>query len=181
MKREKLSDKTQKGLNYKHRILALFQFFSTVGLVLLLLGYSLISKKESPNDFNEWIEKIGSALIFDEASKKAVGVFASLLIYISIGLWMVGNIFGWLMFRFKNRNLFDQLFLVFLLIPIFSNIFALFAQLSTKKIEHTSSDFDKEAIIKDQTRIINANLNKAEKEKKERIAGGKPRDLKNKK
>jgi len=56
------------------------------------------------------------------------------------------------------------------MIPIISNIFALFSQLATRKLEYTSANFDKKKIIEEQTRMIKLNFKKAEIEKKKRIA-----------
>ena len=73
------------------------------------------------------------------------------------------------MIRFKNRNLFDQLFLIFILIPVFSNIFGLFSQLTNKKFEYTSASFNKSKIIKDQIKTTELNIKRAAREESKRI------------
>lgn len=158
-----------KNLNYKHVILALFQFFSLVGIIFLLFGYALISQKVDPQNISEWLEKIKNAFLFSTNSIKSIGIFGSLFIYISLFLWIIANFCGLLITRFKNRNLFDQLFLIFMLIPVISNVFGLFSQLANKKFEYTSSSFDKAKIIRDQTKTAEINIRKAEKEELSRI------------
>jgi len=62
------------------------------------------------------------------------------------------------------------------MIPIISNVFALFSQLATRKFEYTDTSIDKRKIIADQTRIVKLNLKKAEIEKTKRVSETKVHD-----
>ena len=44
--------------------------------------------------------------------------------------------------------------LLFLMIPLLSNVFALIAQLNTKKSEYTDTKINKKKIISDETRLV---------------------------
>jgi len=80
-----------KSLNFKHRTLAMFQFFSFAGIItlmmsLILVGYTIIQTEKDGNIFNlsPWLSHFGNSLIFSKT--EVTGIFAGLLFYIFIGL-----------------------------------------------------------------------------------------------
>ncbi len=149
----------QDRLEDKQKNLALFQFISLIAVFVLftgfmILGFTLMNSgqvnalKSLPN----WLEAVGHSLIFSSLTPNAI--FAGSLFYISIILFLISWGFGWTMFSIKNRNLYDSLFLLFLMIPLLSNVFALIAQLNTKKSEYTDTKINKKKIISDETRLV---------------------------
>lgn len=147
----------------KFRNYAWFQFMSVIALLTLmativLLAYAgaHIDKKITDDGF--WGNAIVDTIKF--VRQEVIGTMASIFIYITMSLWIITWIFGWMIFRTKNRNLMDSLFLMFLMIPIISNMFALFAQLSLKTKDYTPSTIDKKKIKEETEKLIKKEANK---------------------
>ena len=145
-------------MTFKQKNLAMFQFVSFLAIIVfaigaVVLGYQIMKINASNFwDAKSWLISLWDALIFNNESPKAV--MAGVLFYSSLLLALISWIFGWNLFRMKERNLYDSLFLLFLMIPILSNIFALIAQLNTKKVLFTSTKINKQKIIDDETKEI---------------------------
>ena len=145
-------------MKFKQINLAFFQFISFIALSVFLtgvvvLGYSLL--KSNINNFWEiktWTKEFGLSLVFDKTTPNAI--VAGILFYTALGLAFLSWIFGWNLFRMKERNLYDSLFLLFIMIPVLSNIFALLAQIHTKKILFTETSINKQKIIDDETKEL---------------------------
>lgn len=130
----------------KFRIYVLFQFMTFTALLLLCISaivmmYEWNLTKISINVDISISNIISEILQFGRMQK--VGILTSILFYFSFSLWISTWIIGLFILRFKKRNLHDSLFLLFVFLPLISNIIALIAQLSLKEQDYTSSFIDK--------------------------------------
>ena len=145
-------------MTFKQKNLALFQFISFLAIIVFAVGTVVLGYEMMKNnlagfwELKPWLTSLGDALVFNSLSPNAV--VAGIFFYSSLGLALISWIFGWNLFRMKERNLYDSLFLLFIMIPVLSNIFALIAQLNTKKILFTSTKIDKQKIIDEETKEI---------------------------
>lgn len=129
-------------INYKHKVYALFQFSSMAVWVFVAITISIFVGAYLNTEFD--LEKaidvdgkekivnqtvhIGKLLSFQYSSTDTHTL--GFLIYFDAILLIINWGFGALIFRFKNRNLFDIMFLLFFVIPFLSNVIALFAQIT---------------------------------------------------
>lgn len=141
----------------KFRIYAVFQFMSFVALssllvATILLVYQGAKTSVTVEDAEFWKQSIKDTLIFTSSTTQ--GVMASFFMYATLVLWSFTWIVGWMLLSIKQRNLFDSLFLLFLMLPVVSNLFALFAQMSLKETDYTSASIDKKEIKEETKKLI---------------------------
>ena len=154
----------------KLKIYALFQFVSFIAIIFLLVslvlsGYNVFITHahghEIPFALSKWFAGVGNVLAFEENTNLIF--FSAFFIYSSFLLFVTSWIIGMKVFRLKKKTLFDSLFLVFMMLPILSNIFAIFAQFVKKEFYHSEVKIDKKAIIEEQTRVIKLEISKERK------------------
>ena len=119
----------------KVRLYALFQFFSFSSLLFLGIGLSIaimnFKNNVEPLTKENWWIFLKTIFIIKE-NEKTVEIISSMLIYLFI-VWSIFSwAIGWFIFSMPNRNYYDDLFLMFLVLPFISILFALLAQLSLK-------------------------------------------------
>lgn len=125
-------DRTHKTLVY-----AKFQFISFFAYFLLIISVLIISLSDIYSYF-AFGEKINNGSLFSLSASRILtfqvntplGVISSLLVYFSMitipGSWL----FGLQISKDKHRTLIDSLFLIFLIVPLVSNLFALLGQVA---------------------------------------------------
>lgn len=139
----------------KFRIYAIFQVLSFIALLLLMIVAILLTYKQGQTGGDTTlIESIISTLTFEK--QEIIGVTSSLFMYITLILWIITWITGGTILSIKNRNMYDSLFLLFIMIPLLSNIFVFMAQISLKTQDYTLAAIDKKAIIKETEKILKA-------------------------
>ncbi len=156
------------NMNKKQKNLTLYQFTSALStaiflLAVIMLGVAL-SKSGQTNiffHFSNWLSVLSHSLIFDSSS--AWSVFAGTLFYLWMILYLTSLYFGATTFSSKGGNLYDSLFLIFMMIPVLGNIFAVLAQFNNKKNLFTEDKIDKEEIIKQETLKVNKEIKAAKK------------------
>lgn len=143
------------NLKFKVRIYALFQFVSLVALLfgVFAVMVSFIDTPFKGSTIAFWKDRLKEILFFNQTG--TYGALGSVLFWTALGMWLFTWVMGWTLFMVKDRNFYDQLFLLFVCIPIISNIFALFAQLSLNTHKFTNSKLAKEEIEQEKTKIIN--------------------------
>lgn len=150
----------------KFRLYAIFQSLSLIALSLLFAAFACLvyqhqSGSASLEDVAFWRHAIKETLTFQSAER--LYIFASIFAYSTIVLWVITWIAGFLIVKIEGRNLFDSLFIMFVFIPIVSNLFAFIAQLSLKTSDYTSEKIDKQELkesIKRDLAEIDAENNK---------------------
>ena len=167
LKKIKIGRKKRK----KPNIYALFQFTAFVALIFALIGMVIIgymvflenvgTGKHISFTKEKLMEGLGSVLQFTSSSKLVFP--ASLLIYSSFGLFISSWYIGSRIFYCKNRTLFDSLFLVFMMIPVLANLFALIAQFVEKEFFIAEAKIDKDKIVEEQTKLIKLEISKEKK------------------
>ena len=140
-------------MKLKVRVYALFQFFSFLAFAFLMISFLLFTIS-SMNDnvdliIDEQLEKV-----FTFHTDMAESQWGSVLIYIALILIIITWVLGLLIFRIKDRNFFDSMFLLFLIFPVVSNLFCLLAQLSLNVGKFTPMDISKEEIELEKTKVI---------------------------
>ncbi len=160
-------------MKVKKQLYSIFQFLSFFALILLFsvvicIAYVIVESgtHHSLRNAQEWYNTFVVLLKYERL--QSVGVIGSVLLYVSAGVYIASWVVGWMVFRIKNRNLFDSLFLLFLMIPVICNIFTLFAQIAQKELITTTSYVDKKHIEKETTRLINIENLKLQQLEKER-------------
>lgn len=145
------------NIKFKVRIYAMFQYFTFLALILMVLGIAVAMINASfhgaSNDWSFWGDELNK--IFSFSTKEAASLIGSVLVYIGMILFVLTWALGWTLFMFKDRNFYDQLFLLFVCIPFFSNLFALLAQLTLNTHKFTNAKLAKEDIEQEKTKIIN--------------------------
>ncbi|MCK5866996.1 MAG: hypothetical protein KAG14_01215 [Mycoplasmataceae bacterium] len=149
-------------MTFKIKIYAIFQFLSFISLLTLGIGIGVLIYQgqidhQTFTSKKLWTVGLERTMIFSRAT--ATGILSSIFAYLGITLWLVTWIIGVLVLRDKERNLFDSIFLLFVMIPLLANLLALIAQLSSRVAEYTSSTIDKKE-IKKETQIILINASK---------------------
>ena len=149
----------KKELRSKFKIYAIFQGLSLLAMGCLFAAFALLVYQEDHIDGKTiaetpyWQAAISNSLSFYESSRLDA-FLASFLTYLTLILWMVTWITGLLVVKAKNRNLFDSLFLLFVMLPVISNLFAIMAQMTLKTKDYTSSTIDKAAIKLETEKIL---------------------------
>lgn len=126
---------------------------------------SFINSPFTGNTLDFWKERATDILTF--AKDQPYDIFGSILVYVGLALIGLTWTLGWMLFIVKERNFYDQLFLLFVCIPVIANIFALFAQLSLNTHKFTNAKLAKEEIEQEKTNIIRLFENKKKKLAKE--------------
>ena len=146
----------------KRKIYAIFQFMSFAGTTLFLLGLIFISASVKTSGglptIQAWTDKLSNSLSFSNIDQTSI--VAGILIYIAILLWVISWIVGLGVLSCSDRTLFDSLFLVFIVIPIFANFIGIIAQIVETKIFLTDATIDKESIIQEQTTVMELKIKK---------------------
>ena len=154
----------------KQRIYAMFQFISFIAVIFLLIsfvlsGYNVFISHahghEIPFALTKWIEGVGNVLTFEESTSLIYG--AAVFLYGSFLLFILSWIIGMRIFHLKKKTLFDSLFLVFMMLPLLANVFAIFAQFVEKEFYYEEVVVDKKQIIEEQTRLIKLEISKERK------------------
>ena len=154
--------------NKKKKLYAIFQFTSFTGtfffiFAMLFISASAISTTGLPSS-HDWAEKVTDAMKFSDVNNTSQ--VAGLMMYCSFIFWISSWTAGLRIFSIPNRTIFDSLFLVFIVVPLFANIFTLMAQIVDTKVFLVNSKVDKGAIIAEQTKLIKLNIKKEKEEQK---------------
>lgn len=143
----------------KFRVYAFFQFSSFFALVVLAMSVLLVSMHSyagiiarggdtyfSLNTLlgNSFTGRLGGSL----------GMMVSVFNYLTLIFWINSLVVGLMILRIKDRNLFDSIFLIFVFIPILSNLLALAAQFTLKTYDYTEDNINKKAVAEEQKKII---------------------------
>lgn len=126
------NDRTIKNLVY-----AKFQFVSFFAYFLLIIAFLIVTLTDMFSYFS-FGEKVTQGSTFQFAASKILsfqvktflGILSTLLVYSSMILIPASWLFGYQIAKDKNRTLTDSLFLLFVIVPFVSNLFALLAQIS---------------------------------------------------
>ena len=153
--------------NNKQKIYAMFQFISFVAVIfllssLVLSGYNVFISHahghEIPFALNKWVQGVGNVLTFSESTE--ITLFSAVFLYSSFLLFIVSWIMGMKIFHLSQKTLFDSLFLVFMMLPLLSNFFAIIAQFVEKEFFYGEVVVNKKKIIEEQTRLIKLEISK---------------------
>lgn len=141
----KLNETQEMLRTRKIKIYALFQFFtfSTIlffGIALGLVVY-LGVKGDSKLDTQFFEAQLKGVLKWE--SKDSLHIFTSILTYWAMMFWAFSMGIALLNTSNPTKNLFDTAFLLFFMIPLLSNVIALFSQISETVYQQTNTHVDK--------------------------------------
>ncbi|WP_127943088.1 hypothetical protein [Mycoplasma sp. ATU-Cv-703] len=135
----------EKVLSRKSKIYATFQFVTFISyfvmgmtfLLILTLPGELLVGGTTDISVSEmrygWIELLKEIFTFRVSNPG--GLTVSILVYLSFGLVLSSWVIGLQIVRTSERGLFDQLFLLFVFVPLLSNVLCLLAQFSSETLE----------------------------------------------
>lgn len=143
----------------KFRVYAFFQFSSFFALLVFALSILLVSihSYESMTSFDENQTVYLNTLLGQSFMGKLggkMGTLVSAFNYLTIIFWVNSWVVGLMILRIQNRNLFDSIFLIFVFIPLLSNVLALAAQFTLKTYDYTEDNINKKIVEAEQKRII---------------------------
>ena len=147
-------------MSFKSKIYALFQFLSFTSLLTMGIGVGILVYQgqidnQTFTSVKLWTDGLGRTMSFSHGT--ATGILSSIFAYLGIMLWIATWAIGLLVVIDKRRNLFDSIFLLFVMIPLLANLLALIAQLSSRETEYTPSMIDKREVRRETQAIVMRN------------------------
>ena len=144
----------------KFRVYAFFQFSSFFALVVFALSVLLVSIHSyegiMTSDGQDHYLSLNTLLGESFAGKLGgrMGALVSAFNYLTLIFWINSWVVGLMILRIKNRNLFDSIFLIFVFIPLLSNVLALAAQFTLKTYDYAEDNINKKIVEAEQKKII---------------------------
>lgn len=153
----------------KAKIYAVFQFTSFVGYFMMISAFIfvIISDDFFLKTFENRYDDSSSVsnvfkLLFTFGIVTPSGIFYSLLVYAGLMMIPLSWIAGIYISNEEERTLTDSLFVLFVIIPVLSSVFALIAQISNSEILVNKDEINKKAEYTNQLKI-------ARKEKRDQL------------
>lgn len=153
------------NLNYesqrrKAKIYAVFQFTSFVGYFLMIIAFILVITSNSffLKSFDDRYNNSSSVdnvfkLLFTFGIVTPAGIFYSTLVYAGLMMIPLSWVAGVYIAQEEERTLTDSLFVLFVIVPVLSSMFALIAQISNNEILVNKDEVNKKVEYNNQLEI----------------------------
>lgn len=143
----------------KFRVYAFFQFSSFFALLVFALSVLLVSihsyegiTSTEGDHYLSLNTLLGQSFMGKLGGN--MGALVSAFNYLTLIFWVNSWVVGLMILRIQNRNLFDSIFLIFVFIPLLSNVLALAAQFTLKTYDYAEDNINKKIVEAEQKKII---------------------------